>query len=240
MTNLINSYRYSSAFVPTDIANLALWLDASDTGTITESGGSVSQWDDKSGNSNHATQGTGSSQPTTGTRTINSLNVLDWSTDYMSLTSAISRTSGYTILVVGNGDDFSADVRAFTGSSTGAGFVFRVDDGPINLEIVRRNQAVLLTGSSTISTATDYIFSGRTSAAGNNAQLNGSSEGSNATNPSYTADLDTIGAQDNGPVDAWDGMIGEIIIYTSILSDSQMNQVGNYLSDKWGITWTGL
>ena len=33
-----------------------LWLDAKDESTITESGGAVSQWDDKSGNDNHAVQ----------------------------------------------------------------------------------------------------------------------------------------------------------------------------------------
>ncbi len=43
--------------------NTKLWLDASDVGTITEVGGDVSQWDDKSGNDNHAVQGIGSAQP---------------------------------------------------------------------------------------------------------------------------------------------------------------------------------
>jgi len=40
-----------------------LWLDASDASTITESGGLVSQWDDKSGNGKHATQADGTLQP---------------------------------------------------------------------------------------------------------------------------------------------------------------------------------
>ena len=40
-----------------------LLLDASDTSTITESGGYVSQWNDKSGRGNNATQSTGSLQP---------------------------------------------------------------------------------------------------------------------------------------------------------------------------------
>jgi len=40
-----------------------LWLDADDASTITETGGAVSQWDDKSGNARHATQATGSKQP---------------------------------------------------------------------------------------------------------------------------------------------------------------------------------
>jgi len=40
-----------------------LWLDADDAGTITLNGSTVSQWDDKSGNGNHATQENASSQP---------------------------------------------------------------------------------------------------------------------------------------------------------------------------------
>ena len=40
-----------------------LWLDAADSSTITESGGAVSQWDDKSGNDRHATQGTAGNRP---------------------------------------------------------------------------------------------------------------------------------------------------------------------------------
>ena len=43
---------------PTDLSDLALWLDAQDAGTIsTTTVGSrdeVDQWDDKSGNTNHA------------------------------------------------------------------------------------------------------------------------------------------------------------------------------------------
>ena len=37
------------AFNPSDIET-ALWLDAADASTITESGGAVSQWNDKRGN----------------------------------------------------------------------------------------------------------------------------------------------------------------------------------------------
>jgi hypothetical protein len=40
----------------------ALWLDAADSSTITQSGGLVSQWNDKSGNSRHATA-SGSTRP---------------------------------------------------------------------------------------------------------------------------------------------------------------------------------
>ena len=41
-----------------------LWFDGADDGTVTESGGAISQWDDKSGNSRNATQSTAANQAT--------------------------------------------------------------------------------------------------------------------------------------------------------------------------------
>jgi hypothetical protein len=43
--------------------SLEAWFDANDSDTITESGGFVSQWDDKSGNDNHFLQSVGAAQP---------------------------------------------------------------------------------------------------------------------------------------------------------------------------------
>jgi len=54
------------SFTPADIAT-ELWLDADDASTLTMSGSNVTQWDDKSGNARHFSQGTASLQPTTGT-----------------------------------------------------------------------------------------------------------------------------------------------------------------------------
>lgn len=43
---------------------LSAWYDAADKGSVIEAAGSVSQWNDKSGNGNHTAQGTGAYQPT--------------------------------------------------------------------------------------------------------------------------------------------------------------------------------
>ena len=68
-----------------------LWLDASDTTTITDSGGAVSEWRDKSGNGYAFTQATGGAQPTTGTTTQNGLNVLAFDGgDLLASTAAAS------------------------------------------------------------------------------------------------------------------------------------------------------
>jgi hypothetical protein len=69
--------------VPSVVLNAALWLDAADISTITESGGAVSQWDNK-GSLGNFTQGSGALQPTTGVSTLNGLNVLDFAGDYLN------------------------------------------------------------------------------------------------------------------------------------------------------------
>jgi hypothetical protein len=67
---------------PAFLATAPLWLDAADTSTITESGGSVSQWDNK-GTLENIVQGNAALQPTTGVSTLNGLNVIDFASDLM-------------------------------------------------------------------------------------------------------------------------------------------------------------
>ncbi|MEJ6621952.1 MAG: hypothetical protein QNL93_08405, partial [Opitutae bacterium] len=51
-------------FSPSEVSSMKLWLDASDSTTISHSSNAVSQWSDKSGNANHATQSISASKPT--------------------------------------------------------------------------------------------------------------------------------------------------------------------------------
>lgn len=55
---LTTSASASPLWTPAEITT-ALWLDAADPATITETGGAVSQWNDKSGNGRNATAGAG-------------------------------------------------------------------------------------------------------------------------------------------------------------------------------------
>ena len=54
LLNSSTTYRYQN-YLPNG-SDLLLWLDADDNTTITHSSNAVSQWNDKSGNGNHATQ----------------------------------------------------------------------------------------------------------------------------------------------------------------------------------------
>ena len=93
----------AAGFVPTDIANLLTWHDASDLSTITLTSGFVSQWDDKSGNGNHLVQGTGSKRPGSGVESINGLNAIDFdgTNDFLEKTG-LSIGPSITIFMVCN------------------------------------------------------------------------------------------------------------------------------------------
>ncbi len=101
MGNLLKLNMLEPTFQPSSISGLRVWLDADDASTITESGGAVSQWDNK-GNGNNFTQGTGSAQPATSASTLNGRNVLDFTLDFMSGSFfPVHSDAGLTIFIVG-------------------------------------------------------------------------------------------------------------------------------------------
>jgi hypothetical protein len=117
-----NVVRFTRLWTPSFITT-ELWLDASDVDTITESGGSVSGLGDKSGNSNDMVGGAGN-QPTTGTRTINGLNVLDCDdTDYLEKTSVALPSSGdLAVFIVAKVDSTSSPFDGLFATKGAGGF----------------------------------------------------------------------------------------------------------------------
>lgn len=227
---IINPYVFAEpAFVPTDISGLQLWLDASDTSTITEAGGSVSQWDDKSGNSNNVVQGTAAKQPTTGTRTLNSLNVLDFDGgDNMTVTlpSVISQPG--TIFVVGQ-FDLTGTAQYFYDSVTAANRVlaFRQSTDVIFMfagasltKAGETSVAPYLIACEYNTTSSELVLNGVSAASGNAGSNSFQSFklGSRYTDASYL-----------------DGFIAEFLFYDSVLSVSDYSSVQTFLSDKWGL-----
>lgn len=70
---LVRNTRWTPARIST-----ALWLDAADSSTIIESGGTVSQWSDKSGNEINTNQSTTASKPLFNPSGLNSLPSIDF------------------------------------------------------------------------------------------------------------------------------------------------------------------
>lgn len=226
--------------------NLKLWLDANDRSTITHdesvspTEGKVSRWDDKSGNGNNATQGTGSKQPTTGSATQNGKNVLDLDGgDILVLPSALHTIPNgpNTAFVVVKRDSEDATVDAFLvmeeGASTRYLFTYNAAAGDASF---RSNASG--SGGKTITggTNTDFqIFSGRREGTTQAIARNGSAE---VTNASGADEPNIDGAFIGGAEIALflNGQIAEVLMYDKSLTAPERRSVFNYLSPKWRIT----
>lgn len=117
-----------AAFSPLDIPDLAGWWDASDTTTITEASGSVSQIDDKSGNNRNLVQSLLADQPATGTATVNGLNVLSYDGDdwLRASTTFATTASGITMVAV---MQHIAEDWTTIGVDASVPFVYAAQDG---------------------------------------------------------------------------------------------------------------
>ena len=215
-----------SALSPADIAGLTLWLDASDTSTITESGGSVSQWDDKSGNGYHVAQATAARQPTTGTRTINSLNVIDFdgSSDYIDNGSLVL-TQPFTEFMVFQQDNVDG-IKTIRNSTNTQQAAFYTSNFAYGLQIPPNNAtggtADLLAHYATL------IFDDTNSRFDIDSTTVVTTTGTTGFNG---VRLGASGAGTN----RLDGVIGEHLIFDRALSAGEIAEVEAYLQSKWNL-----
>jgi hypothetical protein len=233
------------AFLPTDLSNLLLWLDASDASTITETLGAVSQWDDKSGNGNHVTQGTASLQPVSGSNTLNSLNVIDFDgSDALVRTSlGVTGSQNRSLLLVGKSNDSSHNAYFNIGPNTGPNAWTL-----LSLNNANQTLSVAIAAGSTPGVgipANNWNIVGAkldgTRLRDHSVYLNGAEflQTGAATTPIDTLDTNIrIGADFN--IANLNGRIAELVFGSIDWSNTELNNLGNYYFDKWGTTWTGL
>ncbi len=251
-------------FIPTDLSGLQLWLDADDAASITSSSGAVSQWNDKSGNARHVTASS-TAQPATGTRTINSKNAIDFdgTTDVIKTAARIfTAPSPRTYIAVTKTDNAQPGTGtarmiserfsggALIGTKTTNQFNF-IHDFTSTGTFLRRS-----TLDNTIDITNPWVavctWDGNGTSTGLHLYKNGSPE------PSYSIDTSGPGAGVNADAAAlsigagvdnaglttsntfYDGMIAEILIYNRVLANSELNQIGAYLTTKWGTPWGNL
>lgn len=228
-------YRYDGTkfggpklWTPSEITTTA-WYDAYDEGTITHSGGSVSQWDDKSGNNYHATQGTGSEQPLTGTRQLNGVNVLDFDGgDSLQLPTALetytSNLKWFCLAEVDSG--LSALLYWSNSTSRIAGAeVNRAGTGVV--EFRPGNTQVTVSASEAVP-ATIYEF-----VTGQGIYIDGNQEKVGQALAGATVSDAYIGSR--AFADRINGAIAEVIIIDGSLSTGDRERIEGYLAHKWGL-----
>lgn len=229
---LTDPYRYvfSGPFTPLILPNLRGWWDASDNATVTESGGLVSQWDDKSGNANHAVQSTGANKFSLISAAQNGLDVMRATgLGNMALTTGAVLSSGafYIFLVAGNSD-----------TANGTLFLNAAGSTPY---------AMHLTGGGELDAYGGRTVSGLGSAAedGSIHLMSHVVTGSGWTTKFDAASASAAGAGFGGLTVAgicqyvtsslWlDGSVCEIIIGSAALSPSLVLACETYLQTKWG------
>jgi hypothetical protein len=238
-------------FSPTNISGCALWLDAADRTSFSFSSGSnISQWQDKSGNGRN---GTALNSPVLTSAQQAGLPVVTLasaSSQYFDFGNTLNlETSGLTIFFVGKatfgvnqGLIGKSSARGLAGRWTLIGetanpLFFAVDPaaaGTSNASIVYTTTSgqFAIYSAATERTSSNYLYV--------NGRVSGSVAFNNSTNFS-TSDKLYVGAyQDStglAPLAGYyyNGTIGEIIVYSGVLSTAQRQQVEGYLAWKWDL-----
>jgi len=233
----------SQAFVPNKIDSLVLWLDATDLGTIIESGGAVSEWRDKSGNGNHATQFTGSAQPLTGVNSLNGKNVIafDGADDFLIVTPFATTINLTIILAVNvlsvNGVN-SGLLSLNTLGSPGDG---QIEGGLGSMFLARFNSTSLGSTSFPLSPSNllniPSIINYRLSANDSDTVLrvSGVQEDTDTYNGGLASSHNLRLGINRGVTLPMEVDMAEVIIYNRDLALSEMIAVETYLMNKWGI-----
>lgn len=221
------------AFSPTDIAGLAAWYDAT-VGVTDAGGGAVSAWADQSGNSRTLTQGTAGSRPTTGTRTQNGLNVIDFdgTADFLDASSGFAQGTSDTVFIVCLNDDGADSVLqvAYNGNS-GATATCRITKTGANAYRATSGTALDL---GVVNTSAHVITAAFNGASGSELRVDGVSLGTGSTGTNSGTYAPHLGRSPAGS-QYWDGWIAEVLHYESVLAAPDIEAVEAYLIAKWGL-----
>jgi len=215
----------------TDLFSPIGWWDASDSSTITESSGAVSNWANKGtgGSTYDLTQATGTRQPLTGSNTQNGINLLtfDGANDQMFVSSQIATVTH--IFVASRWSASGASSTNYKGFLSANSYDWHGD-----------NSADLVSASY----AAGWV---RTQPTQSTSQLDGSNFVNNTDDKwtsfsiysinlqsSYTGYFSGTGTS-NGDGRQFQGDYGEILVYqTTYLTTDQIDKITAHLAYKWG------
>lgn len=205
-----------------------LWLDAYNTDSIQQSGGAVSQWNDLSGNGLDFPQATESFKPSSGTRKLNTYNVIDFDgVDDKLKRSTIGHANDFMFFIIGVHDagtcyysENGSGGQAYNIQSTGLSLQ---TNGTINFPVaIAASQPFLISLKADWTNTLASLY------------LDGALVGSKILTAVLGNGIDTrIGANFVGGSPANFGC-GEIIIVNDV-TDATRQLIEGYLAHKWGI-----
>lgn len=236
----------SSVWTPADLSPV-LWLDASDTTTITVASNKVSQWNDKSGNGRNFTQATSANQPSSGTRTQNGLNVVDFATGTFM--------SGGDILDLGSNSFSTFAVVKWDSSTVGTPYgkhIYAGDDGRYGLfryesiTYSMYDQNATSSGGVSVadsSTATRHVSTvlfrngTGTNASTHKLRLAGTETSTSFTDVATSWNTNAswqLGRYGTTNLLDFDGFVAELIVVLRTATADEITLTEAYLAAKWG------
>jgi len=231
---------YAKAWSPSDcVAPLSAWYKADSINVV--DGGSVSAWSDSSGNSNTASQGDGTKQPTLQTNELNGLSVVrfDGSNDIVT-------DDGIAALNVGTGDIWLACVFKSTDDS-GAQNFFEKGPTTFGLRCLSNGKLEMTLGSAANTPIQNSgSWSRRAYVVVTASRVSGTCNGfvdgtaSSTTGTTNTTSIDNsdafdIGARAANGAGAMTGDIVEILVGGGTITEKELTTVAGYLANKYGL-----
>jgi hypothetical protein len=218
------------------LISTALWLDASDSSTITATSGSVDEWRDKSGNARHVSAS--STARPVNTSTLNSKTVLtfDGSNDRMTRSGGIvTGSAARTVCIVAKPLD-SDTAFDFGTESASARYSISLNTGFLGIStsniawssINGNTSGIYVFSQSGINVSTVTAFWNGTSYASS------SSSGPTITINTGTT-ITTVGS-DVSQSSFFQGDIAEIVVLGQASAAPDRQRIEGYLAHKWGLT----
>lgn len=211
-------------WTPADITT-QLWLDASDSATITLVSGAVSQWSDKSGNNRHLTQSNSALRPTVTANSIGSLSGINFFSN-KGLTNDTSMVAQFVICVTKSQNTTWANYHAHLcgnndsiriggmRESSNTGFHFNVFPSAVWEDGISKSVA----GSGFNTIQSPHII-GYTAASGRG-------------NPVLGFCIGNFNASSSGGA----GVEHETVVFSSAPTTDIRQKTEGYLAHKWGLT----
>jgi len=240
------------AFTPASISGLQLWLDASDASTLftdsagttaaTADGDPVGCWKDKSGNAKNATQPNGTKKPLLKINAKNSKNTIRYDGVDDGMINAVGLTSG----------TYSGVIHVFFAASkptSGGTYFVERQTGPCKAFFFWQTGPYIESDGSTYAkTMTSGSYSLFNSAGSVVSHITSGTSGSvarvNRSSVTFSSNQYAsvsgssgyiLAEREGGQGQRWPGDYFELLVYTKTLTNDEIQNVENYLIDKWGI-----
>jgi hypothetical protein len=230
-------------WTPSEIS-VDFWVDAHDEGTITESSGSVSQWDNKGSTGDDLVQSSGSNQPAMISDALGGYPVIRFngSSDYLLGGNVGSSIGDMTFMVLMEWNTLTSLDSVLHTDSWAAGGLHVPYTGDNELRWAQFGSTDR-DSNADISTGTPILHEVRSSGSGVGSSLDFWADG--ASNIAYSDSTLSTKNLTDFTVGGWytgssytrflDADIAEMIIISSAVTTTVRQQLEGYLLHKWGL-----